>query len=137
MRFEAALELSRFSARGQHGRHDARGAACLACGMLRVRRVIGRPRQRGEPPAAPSVPIVGRRATILTRDLATGSRRARPRIRYDVAFVVGTRPELIKIAPVVDALQRRGAAFSIVHTGQHYAYELDGIFFKELGLPKP
>src|ERR1700690_356532 len=54
-----------------------------------------------------------------------------------IAFVVGTRPELIKIAPVVDALARRGAPLAIVHTGQHYSYELDAIFFEELGLPKP
>jgi UDP-N-acetylglucosamine 2-epimerase (non-hydrolysing) len=54
-----------------------------------------------------------------------------------IAFVVGTRPELIKIAPVVQALQRRGAALAIVHTGQHYSYQLDAIFFEELGLPAP
>lgn len=54
-----------------------------------------------------------------------------------ITFVVGTRPELIKIAPVVEALKRRGAPHAIVHTGQHYSYELDAIFFEELGLPKP
>ncbi|MEO8215204.1 MAG: UDP-N-acetylglucosamine 2-epimerase (non-hydrolyzing) [Myxococcales bacterium] len=54
-----------------------------------------------------------------------------------ITFVVGTRPELIKIAPVVEALQKRNAPLSIVHTGQHYSYELDAIFFEELGLPKP
>jgi UDP-N-acetylglucosamine 2-epimerase (non-hydrolysing) len=54
-----------------------------------------------------------------------------------ITFVVGTRPELIKIAPVVRALQCKGAMLSIVHTGQHYAYELDAIFYEELGLPAP
>ncbi len=54
-----------------------------------------------------------------------------------IAFLVGTRPELIKIAPVVDALAARGAPLAIVHTGQHYSYQLDAIFFEELGLPKP
>ncbi len=54
-----------------------------------------------------------------------------------IAFVVGTRPELIKIAPVVEALARRNAPFAIVHTGQHYSYQLDAIFFEELGLPRP
>ncbi len=54
-----------------------------------------------------------------------------------IAFVVGTRPELIKITPVVDALRRRGAPLAIVHTGQHYSYQLDAVFFEDLGLPKP
>jgi UDP-N-acetylglucosamine 2-epimerase (non-hydrolysing) len=40
------------------------------------------------------------------------------------AVVVGTRPEIIKMAPVV-----------LVHTGQHYSFEMDGVFFAELGLP--
>jgi UDP-N-acetylglucosamine 2-epimerase (non-hydrolysing) len=53
-----------------------------------------------------------------------------------IAFVVGTRPELIKIMPVVEALQAREAEFAIIHTGQHYSYEMDAIFFEELGLPK-
>jgi UDP-N-acetylglucosamine 2-epimerase (non-hydrolysing) len=54
-----------------------------------------------------------------------------------IAFVVGTRPELIKIAPVVDALVRRKAPLAIVHTGQHYSYQMDAVFFEELGLPPP
>ena len=54
-----------------------------------------------------------------------------------IAFVVGTRPELIKIAPVVDALTGRRAPLAIVHTGQHYSYEMDAVFFEELGLPAP
>lgn len=54
-----------------------------------------------------------------------------------IAFVLGTRPEIIKCAPVIRALLERGAAPAIVHTGQHYARELDAIFFEELELPQP
>jgi UDP-N-acetylglucosamine 2-epimerase (non-hydrolysing) len=54
-----------------------------------------------------------------------------------IVFVVGTRPELIKVMPVVAALRARQAEFAIIHTGQHYSYELDAIFFDELGLPAP
>jgi UDP-N-acetylglucosamine 2-epimerase (non-hydrolysing) len=54
-----------------------------------------------------------------------------------IAIVLGTRPELIKTAPVVHELARRGAPFAIVHTGQHYTKTLDEIFFAELGLPPP
>jgi len=54
-----------------------------------------------------------------------------------VAVVVGTRPEIIKMFPVVRALRDHSIDFFIVHTGQHYSYELSKIFFEELNLPKP
>ena len=53
------------------------------------------------------------------------------------AVVVGTRPEIIKLAPVVKELQRRAIDFILIHSNQHYSRELDGIFFDELKLPKP
>jgi UDP-N-acetylglucosamine 2-epimerase (non-hydrolysing) len=54
-----------------------------------------------------------------------------------ISVVLGTRPEIIKMAPVIRACQRAGAEYSVLHTGQHYSYEMDRIFFKELELPKP
>src|SRR5512133_1774548 len=54
-----------------------------------------------------------------------------------LAVILGTRPELIKCAPVILEAQRRGVSVGIIHTGQHYTHELDGIFFEELNLPKP
>ena len=54
-----------------------------------------------------------------------------------LAFILGTRPEIIKTAPVVLEAQRRGIPVVIIHTGQHYDDVLDGIFFRELGLPQP
>ena len=53
-----------------------------------------------------------------------------------IAIVLGTRPEIIKMSPIVRACQRRGAGFLLVHTGQHYSYEMDQVFFDQLGLPK-
>jgi UDP-N-acetylglucosamine 2-epimerase (non-hydrolysing) len=53
-----------------------------------------------------------------------------------LAIVVGTRPELIKCAPIIFEAQRRGIPVGIVHTGQHYSHELDRVFFEELKLPK-
>ena len=52
-----------------------------------------------------------------------------------VAVVVGTRPEIIKMAPIIKDLEKRGADFFIIHTGQHYSYNMDEIFFKQLELP--
>lgn len=54
-----------------------------------------------------------------------------------IAIVLGTRPEIIKTAPVVFELARRGIPFRIIHTGQHYSPSLDRVFFDELGLPAP
>ena len=52
-----------------------------------------------------------------------------------IAVVLGTRPEIIKMAPVIRELERRKADFFILHTGQHYSYNLDRVFFEQLELP--
>ena len=52
-------------------------------------------------------------------------------------LVVGTRPEIIKMAPVIRELQRRGIEFSLAHTDQHYDENLSGSFFRQLHLPSP
>ncbi|WML67287.1 MAG: UDP-N-acetylglucosamine 2-epimerase [Methanoregula sp. SKADARSKE-2] len=54
-----------------------------------------------------------------------------------ITIVLGTRPEIIKMAPVIRACRRAGAEYSILHTGQHYSYEMDRVFFEELELPAP
>ncbi len=51
-------------------------------------------------------------------------------------IVLGTRPEIIKMSPVIRELERRRASFFILHTGQHYSYNLDKVFFEQLGLPQ-
>lgn len=52
-------------------------------------------------------------------------------------ITVGTRPETIKMAPIIRALKRRGQSFSLVHSGQHYDYNLSKQFIEELDLPTP
>jgi len=47
-----------------------------------------------------------------------------------IAIILGTRPEIIKMAPVIRECQRRGLDHSIIHTGQHYSYQMDRIFFE-------
>ncbi|PSQ64089.1 MAG: UDP-N-acetylglucosamine 2-epimerase (non-hydrolyzing), partial [Halobacteriales archaeon SW_9_67_24] len=54
-----------------------------------------------------------------------------------VTIVLGTRPEIIKLAPVIDACERYDVGYSVVHTGQHYSDELDTVFFEQLELPAP
>ena len=50
-----------------------------------------------------------------------------------VATIVGTRPELIRLSRVI-ALLDRHVDHILVHTGQNYDYELNEIFFKDLGI---
>jgi len=58
--------------------------------------------------------------------------------KLKVMTVVGTRPEIIRLSRVLDALDASEAIeHIIVHTGQNYDYELNQIFFEDLGLRKP
>ena len=54
-----------------------------------------------------------------------------------VLVFTGTRPEIIKMAPVIQRLEEKGIDFVYIHTGQHYDYEMSWIFIEELSLPKP
>jgi UDP-N-acetylglucosamine 2-epimerase (non-hydrolysing) len=54
-----------------------------------------------------------------------------------VTFVLGTRPEIIKTAPVIRECDRRDVPMDILHTGQHYSESLDEVFFQQLQLPTP
>lgn len=54
-----------------------------------------------------------------------------------IAVILGTRPEIIKLAPVIRACQIHDQPCTIIHTGQHYSENLDSVFFEQLGLPDP
>lgn len=54
-----------------------------------------------------------------------------------LAFVLGTRPEIIKMAPLIRECEQRGQSFILIHTGQHYSDSLDSVFFDQLELPTP
>jgi UDP-N-acetylglucosamine 2-epimerase (non-hydrolysing) len=54
-----------------------------------------------------------------------------------ICIVIGTRPEIIKMAPLIRACQKKKLDFFILHTGQHYSYEMDRKFFDDLELPEP
>ena len=60
-----------------------------------------------------------------------------------VAIVVGTRPEIIKMSPVIRECEKRKQIdndssfdYFILHTGQHYSYNMDKVFFDQLNLPE-
>jgi UDP-N-acetylglucosamine 2-epimerase (non-hydrolysing) len=56
--------------------------------------------------------------------------------KIKVMTIVGTRPEIIRLSRVIAVLEKV-TDHVLVHTGQNYDYELNGIFFKELGVPRP
>jgi UDP-N-acetylglucosamine 2-epimerase (non-hydrolysing) len=58
---------------------------------------------------------------------------------HGIAYIVGARPNLVKMAPVIAELRRRlpDARHLIVHTGQHYDRLMSGAFIEQLGMPPP
>src|SRR5829696_8006508 len=53
-----------------------------------------------------------------------------------VLTLLGTRPEITKLSPLIPLLSER-FEHVLVHSGQHYSYEMDALFFEELSLPAP
>ncbi len=51
------------------------------------------------------------------------------------SIVLGTRPEIIKMSPIIQECENLGLDFFILHTGQHYSHNMDKIFFEQLHLP--
>lgn len=56
--------------------------------------------------------------------------------KLKVMTIVGTRPELVKLSRVIAELDRR-CAHTLVHTGQNFDFELNGVFFRELAIRRP
>ncbi len=54
-----------------------------------------------------------------------------------IICVAGARPNFMKVKPVMDALEARGAEVLLVHTGQHYDAAMNDVFFTDLGLRPP
>jgi UDP-N-acetylglucosamine 2-epimerase (non-hydrolysing) len=54
-----------------------------------------------------------------------------------IALVAGTRPNFMKVAPILRALRRRMLPVRLIHTGQHKDPAMSAVFFHDLGLPAP
>jgi UDP-N-acetylglucosamine 2-epimerase (non-hydrolysing) len=54
-----------------------------------------------------------------------------------LTITTGTRPEIIKLYPVMRLLDSKGVNYKFIHTGQHYDYEMSVKFIEEFGLRKP
>ncbi len=64
---------------------------------------------------------------ILTRD----------KLEEQLCVIVGTRPGIIKMSPIIKEICRRQYPYLILHTGQHYSPNMDYQFFMDLNLPDP
>src|SRR3989338_3241043 len=54
-----------------------------------------------------------------------------------IGIILGTRPEIIKLSPIIRECEKRKLDYFVIHTNQHYSYEMDKSFFEELNLPLP
>ena len=53
-----------------------------------------------------------------------------------ISIVLGTRPEIIKFSPIIRECERLTLDYFVLHTGQHYSYNMDRVFFEQLELPQ-
>jgi UDP-N-acetylglucosamine 2-epimerase (non-hydrolysing) len=54
-----------------------------------------------------------------------------------IASIVGTRPEIIKMQPIIKEIQKSKHDLNFIHTGQHYSFNMSNIFIDDLDLPQP
>lgn len=54
--------------------------------------------------------------------------------KMKIAIILGTRPEIIKMSPIIYECEKKNIDYFVIHTGQHYDYLMDKLFFEELDL---
>ena len=57
--------------------------------------------------------------------------------KKNILIILGTRPEIIKLSPLIRSCEEAGLEYTTIHTGQHYSDNLDAVFFEQLELPTP
>lgn len=57
--------------------------------------------------------------------------------KIKICIILGTRPEIIKMSPIIRECDSLGLAYFVLHTGQHYSEKMDKVFFNDLELKNP
>ena len=58
-------------------------------------------------------------------------------LKKPIYVVAGARPNFMKVAPLIKEFQKEKLNFKLIHTGQHYDYNMSKVFFDDLGIPEP
>jgi UDP-N-acetylglucosamine 2-epimerase (non-hydrolysing) len=82
---------------------------------------------------------LGRRRALLDTDMYRVTDNGHSAETTRIAYVVGARPNFVKMAPVIAELRRRmpDGRHALIHTGQHYDRLMSDIFLEQLGVPAP
>ena len=54
-----------------------------------------------------------------------------------IAVILGTRPDIIKTTPIIEEIRKTQNKLCLIHSGQHYDYDMSDIFLRSLSLPSP
>ena len=87
--------------------------------------------------ASRSTPKLSARRKTFTIESRSAKTLDAADVSETIAVVLGTRPGIVKLSPVIWELQKRQLPFVLIHTGQHYSHDIDRQFFRELDLPEP
>jgi UDP-N-acetylglucosamine 2-epimerase (non-hydrolysing) len=128
---KGVAKQAKVRARGRQGRRQAKkGSTVYNAAVLEA---------RSQHPG--SQDICAKSDTGATRRETRPADRPKKRMAkrsYRILNVVGARPNLMKIAPLIAEMRRFDDLTPIlVHTGQHYDYTMSGVFFDQLRLPEP
>jgi UDP-N-acetylglucosamine 2-epimerase (non-hydrolysing) len=58
-------------------------------------------------------------------------------LKNPIYLVGGARPNFMKVAPLIKELEKNKIPYKLIHTGQHYDYNMSKVFFDDLGIPEP
>lgn len=58
-------------------------------------------------------------------------------MKKKVGIIIGTRPDILKMSPIIKHFSENSIPYTLIHSGQHYDPPMDTIFFEDLSIPKP
>ena len=81
--------------------------------------------------------IIGKQNKRLINSILIKDYIKKIKMSETIYLIAGARPNFIKIAPLITELKKTNINFKLIHTGQHYDYNMSKVFFDDLGIPEP